>query len=226
MVNKSAIKIKTIAFLKSLFGKRVIYQLLERKYIEIYKRNKILFIHIPKAAGTSIANVLYGKRNGHLKASFVKIKMGELLYSEKYSFTVTRNPYDRLISAYRFARQGRTKDGAIADPEFYQAPIFETFEGFIKKWLTHQDLNLLDPVFQPQYSFVFDDNEQLLVDGLFKMESMEELEKVLSERLKKEVKIGKKNKSQIKIETVYTPQLEEIVYGLYKKDFILLGYDK
>lgn len=225
-MNKSVLKIKAIIFLKSIFGEEIVEKILLFKYIKRYKKSKIIFIHIPKAAGTSISGVLYKKRNGHLRAAYVKKALGEQLYNKKYSFSVTRNPYDRLVSAYNFARQGQTKEGAIAHPEQYQAPVFETFESFVVNWLVNQDLEKLDPVFQPQHIYVFDEANQLLVTDLFKLEEIEKVEQMLSDKLGKEIKIGKKNKSKGDGSKVYTNQLRETVYKLYKKDFLLLGYEK
>lgn len=226
MMNKSVLKIKAIFFLKSIFGEEIVEKILLFKYIKRYKKSKVVFIHIPKAAGTSISEVLYGKRNGHLRAENVKKVLGEELYNKKYSFSVTRNPYDRLVSAYNFARQGQTKEGAIALPEQYQTSIFETFESFVVNWLVNQDLEKLDPVFQPQHIYIFDDANQLIVTDLFKLEEIEKVEQMLSDKLSKEIKIGKKNKSKGYSSKVYSHKLREIVYGLYKKDFMLLGYEK
>src|SRR5699024_6551715 len=139
--NISKLKIGIISLGKKIIGDEIIKGYLEKNYIKNYNRQRIVFIHIPKAAGTSIAGLLYGKRNGHLKAEYVKKQLGEAAYAEKFSFSVSRNPYDRLVSAYNFARQGETKHGAIAHPEFYQSPVFETFESFIKNWLAKQDAN-------------------------------------------------------------------------------------
>lgn len=225
MINKSALKIKIVSLLRSVLGKERVGKMLINKYLSAYRSSSIIFIHIPKAAGTSITDVLYGQRNGHLTASVVKKGMGPD-FDRKYSFSVSRNPYSRLVSAYKFATQGETHDGAIANPSFYQQPVFSSFERFVKEWLIHQDLLALDNVFKPQHHFVFD-NSKLLVNDLFKLEEMDKLEDVLTKRLGKEVKINKKNttKSSEKQER-YTEELKDIVFKLYKKDFELFSYSR
>ncbi len=223
-MNLSPLKIKTVNFAKNLLGEKRTRQILNKKYIGNYQKQKIVFIHIPKAAGTSIAGLLYGKRNGHLKAEYVQKELGKT-FADKFSFSVSRNPYDRLVSAYNFARQGETKHGAIAHPEFYQSAVFDTFESFVKSWLVKQDLNTLDPVFQPQHLFVFKEGN-CLVDELFKVEEMGRLEDKLSDLLNKEVHFKKKNQSTYKEEINYIPELKELVYQLYQKDFELFNYSK
>lgn len=221
-MNLSPLKIKAVKLAKTLFGENRAGSFINKKYIANYNKHKIVFIHIPKAAGTSIAGLLYGKRNGHLKAEYVQQQLG-VNYKEKYSFSVSRNPYDRLVSAYNFARQGETKHGAITNPGFYQSSVFETFESFVENWLVKQDLNQLDPVFQPQHLFVFKD-KKCLVDELFKVERMEKLEGKLSSLLEKSVRFKKKNQSTYKKRIEYSPELKNKVYQLYQKDFELFGY--
>jgi len=52
------------------------------------------FVHVPKTAGTSICAALDIPCNGHVPAS---CKQG-------FRFGFVRNPYDRLLSAWRFKR--------------------------------------------------------------------------------------------------------------------------
>lgn len=225
MINVSSTKIKIISTLKILIGKKNLIKLLKRKYIENYKNNDIIFVHIPKAAGTSITEVLYGKRNGHLTASVIKNELGDD-FDKKYSFSVTRNPYDRLKSSYHFARQGQTNDGAIANSKLYQQPVFETFETFVRDWLVHQDLLKLDHVFRPQHHYLYE-QEVCLVNEVYQLENLEELENKLSKILNKTVKINKKNATQkTKNREMISDEIKDLIYTLYQKDFELFKYNR
>ena len=68
---------------------------------------KILFIHIPKAGGTSIATALYGKASGHpfLYQYYLANKHFTKTF---YKFCVVRNPYDRLVSAFSHISNGNS----------------------------------------------------------------------------------------------------------------------
>jgi len=224
-MNISVLKIKIVLFFKFFLGRKMVSHFLSNKYFKTYRKTGIIFIHIPKAAGTSIANAIYGKRNGHLTASAVKDGLkGE--YEKLFSFSVSRDPYSRLTSAYRFATQGQTKDGAIANPNLYSGEEFRDFETFITKWLINQNLNDLDNVFKPQHFFVFKE-KTCLVKKLYKLEDLSPLEQELSIRTGKKVHINQKNISNKNSKSIiYTTELKEIVYNLYKKDFELFDYNK
>lgn len=142
-MNKNRLKVILVSQAKKIMGEKVISFVFQEYYLRQYKKNKAVFIHIPKAAGTSIANAIYGKRNGHLKASFVQRKLGSDVIKNKYLFSVCRNPYSRLLSAYSFALQGATKDVAIAHFKQYKAPTFASFKTFVKDWLVNKTLHRL-----------------------------------------------------------------------------------
>ena len=64
---------------------------------------KCIFVHIPKCAGSSINQELNLKSlgfSGHSPASY----HSEFL-DKYFSFTFVRNPYDRIVSAYKYFRK-------------------------------------------------------------------------------------------------------------------------
>lgn len=63
---------------------------------------KCIFVHIPKCAGSSINQELNLKSvgfSGHSPMSY------HSEYSDYLSFTFVRNPYDRVVSAYKYFRK-------------------------------------------------------------------------------------------------------------------------
>lgn len=65
---------------------------------------KLIFIHIPKNAGTSIIKAM-GVENLYMDKTIEEYKEHYQDYWNKYTkFTVVRDPIDRFISAYKFAR--------------------------------------------------------------------------------------------------------------------------
>ncbi|MBC7005533.1 sulfotransferase family 2 domain-containing protein, partial [Photobacterium sp. BZF1] len=65
----------------------------------------ILFIHIPKAAGSSISLELYGVQISHCKIEeYISCDRNRLSSIKKFS--IVRNPIDRFISAYDFLCNG------------------------------------------------------------------------------------------------------------------------
>ena len=89
-----------------------------------------LFVHVPKAAGSSVVNALceytrycdleigatafgeaiqgpYVKRFGlakHSTAQQLKTLVGDEAWSRYFTFSFVRNPYHRMFSAFRFLR--------------------------------------------------------------------------------------------------------------------------
>jgi hypothetical protein len=70
----------------------------------INHEKKLIFIHIPKNAGTSIIKAM-GVENLFMDKTIEQYKEHYQNYWNKYKkFTVIRDPIDRFISAYKFAR--------------------------------------------------------------------------------------------------------------------------
>ena len=76
----------------------------------LYDR-KIVFIHIPKTAGTSIASALGREMDGsfslsHFTPSEAKKYIFQDGWERFYSFSVVRNPWERYISLYHYHKSG------------------------------------------------------------------------------------------------------------------------
>lgn len=71
--------------------------------INISHLHQCIFIHIPKAAGTSIKQALDLPGGGHPPWQYYYTTY-PLLWHKYSSFTVVRNPWDRLVSAYHYAK--------------------------------------------------------------------------------------------------------------------------
>lgn len=70
----------------------------------ICHKRKLIFIHIPKNAGTSIIKKM-GWENSFMNAGIDDYRERYKNYWKNYKkFTVIRDPIDRFISAYKFAR--------------------------------------------------------------------------------------------------------------------------
>ncbi|MFK8035744.1 MAG: sulfotransferase family 2 domain-containing protein [Hyphomicrobiales bacterium] len=193
-----------------------------------YKAAGVIFVHIPKSAGTSVANATIGRRAGHFTAQQIRKQMGTA-YDKLFKFAVVRHPRDRLLSAYSFARKGSTGSGAIRNPAQYQGQAFRSFDAFVEEWLdtpNPDDLRTRNVIFQPQSDFIFA-ADRLLVDYVGKVEAMGEVSQTLSERLRRELHIGHENRSghSSDFESAYTPTTRKIVERLYAQDFENFQYD-
>ncbi len=189
----------------------------------------VLFIHVPKAAGTSISQALYGRFMGHMRAADVE-RWGSAQVRVLPRFAVVRNPWDRLVSAYRFAKRGSGIGGIVAgirNPEQYRVPEFENFERFVREWLAPRDVRKLDGVFQPQWPFVCQANKQVMVDHVGRFEKLEQTHAFLEATLRRKLRFHRQNLSgpEIDYRSLYTPALAAAVRDIYSEDVEMFGYE-
>jgi hypothetical protein len=203
--------------------------LLVRRRAKYWRRAGIVFIHVPKAAGTSLNEALYGRFIGHPHALDVR-RWAPADVKALPSFSVVRNPWDRLVSAWRFARQGRgqgeTYRAGMWHPERYQGPEFETFECFVQDWLARRNVRKLDGVFQPQSLFLCDKAGRLLVDHVGRLDDLRPTFAFVEARAGAMPALGQANRSGdgVDYRTFYTPDLTKLVGEIYADDVERFGY--
>lgn len=203
-----------------------------KKWIKSYractywKKQGCIFIHVPKAAGTSINQALYGRTLGHFSADEIRHNFTEF-YDKAFVFSFVRNPWDRALSAYRFAKAGRTESMGIANSEKYKAPEFKSFESFLFDWLSKNDLNHVDFVFQPQYRFVCDRDKKIITDYIGKVENISQDIKEVERVTNRSLKLGQSNKTQAAsryTESYHNQDMIDMVSSLYAEDIELFSY--
>jgi len=193
------------------------------------KKGMVFYAHIPKCGGMSIENSLSALPT-HLKNPYLHgdnqlrfpcspqhfhadiiTKMFDV-NSFFYSFTVTRHPFSRLLSEYRF----RTD---IAER---QNKIMMEINDWIENTLNQYPNNnyLLDNHIRPQNEF--------LVPGMDVMKLEEGMDAIIS-RISRKIGISQlgdsvhRNKSK-SLETSIGLESKELIKRFYKSDFETLGY--
>lgn len=120
-----------------------------------YRRAGAVFIHVPKAAGSSIATALYGRRLGHHPAREL-MQEDPASWAALRKFSVLREPVARFLSAYAYALGGGTREGAIRWRAEYDDPTLRDVNAFVLDYLARGKLLDKDVVFWPQSHFVRD----------------------------------------------------------------------
>ncbi|MDQ4086405.1 MAG: sulfotransferase family protein [Pseudomonadota bacterium] len=189
-----------------------------------------VFIHVPKTAGTSFNQALYGRFIGqHLRAVDVA-RWAPPVVRALPSFAVVRNPWDRLVSAYRFARRGHgAGDGPrayIRRPDLYRAPEFSSFERFVKEWLVEREVTAIEDVFRPQSFFLCDGRGNVLVDHVGRLEQLAPTCDFVARHTGRRLDLPRLNASgeTVDYRRFYTPELARIVADIYRDDVALFGY--
>ncbi len=78
----------------------------------INHEQKVIFIHIPKTAGTSVIKALnslstkphklFPKMETHARAAEVRAVLGKNVWNDYFSFTFVRNPWAMMVSSYHW----------------------------------------------------------------------------------------------------------------------------
>ena len=190
--------------------------------IPLWREAGVVFIHIPKAAGTSISRELYGRTLGHY--SFQELeRWAPSVLTGCIVFTVVRNPYDRALSAYDFARSGGTESMGMQHASRYSGALFNSFETFACDWLPRQDPNRLDNVFLPQTHFTRGGH----FDHIGRVEHLDVTATFLEESLGRSVRFGRVNATRGPTEPVgatITIRARHAIDDYYKADFEAFSY--
>ena len=187
----------------------------------ILPEQKILFIHIPKCGGSSIAagllkkvdinfkiymqltpsqqkKYMCGIKEKHARASYYKNKLKS--YDKYYKFAVVRNPWERAMSSFE-----------------WHSPL--NFEQFI---------NLMDkqehPQVKPSLHFILEKNESIL-DDIFCFSKLPEVcSKLKISRLHKKERNSKRHFQEL--DQVKLDKFDEVVSRIYKDDIEYFGFEK
>lgn len=198
------------------------------KNYRLYKKHSALFIHIPKAAGVSFHYGIYGGDSlGHVPLNNYIKKYGEEKVNRLFKFTIVRNPYDRLASAYNYLKQGgRKKKNDIEYQNFIVK--FKNFEDFVLNGFNTNEYLKIEHLL-PQVYWLKNTDGQIRMDYIGRFETLETDFKKIIKLLGKNSEgysLPFKNKSKNNQVQEFTPEMLQIVNGIYAEDFEMLGYDK
>ncbi len=189
-------------------------------------KNNCIFIHVPKAAGTSVLQVLHGK-DIHIQRDHCEIQAfrsaNKDLYSEYFKFTFVRHPVDRIYSSYRYLLGGGSKMNNSTLPKLINEK-YPNFNDFIKEYLD-QDRIRTTFLFRPQFTYFCNESYVPLVDFVGRYESINDDFEVIKSKLNLERNLPRVNVSEVKKQVDVDDEAKEKIFNLYKKDFEILNYD-
>lgn len=131
----------------------------------------VLFIHVPKNAGMSISNALYGRQIKHRSMRYYG-RVAPDIARELPSFAILRDPVDRFLSAYAYARAGGSLHNSIAVPFHKRYRAFGCVDDALDHVEAARSVYDVDHVFRPQSWYVTGRRGAVAVKQLFLMDQM------------------------------------------------------
>ena len=197
----------------------------EKYSLKFFDQHKCIFVHIPKTGGVTISQCLFRNLSGgHAKICTYHMVFDQIEFNNYFKFTMVRNPWDRLVSAYTFLKLGGmdAHDKLWADRYLSK---YNNFTSFIKGWLTRKNI-YKKKHFVPQYNFVCSRNLKLLVDFVGYFESFEKDFEIIKKKLNIKCELEHLNKSKRKnYLDYYDDETKNIVANVYSEDIKIFGYD-
>lgn len=203
-------KISSQSFLR--FTKKKLLTL-KNDYLDDY-----IFIHINKNGGTSISQALRIPQE-HYTAFEKRSRVGQRSWNKKITFSVVRNPWDRIVSMYCY----RIKTNQT---ELHRHKL--SFEEWLRFTLVDKDPVFYDKpkMFMPQFDWLVDENSDLIVSNLLRFESLSDDFQDFTTKLGLSSialpHVNKTNRSSYS--SYFTSETKDIVENFYLKDINAFGY--
>ena len=189
----------------------------------ISHKYKFIFIHIPKTAGMSIDKKFTNTRGICYKTDYEGLwhytteeiieKFGDGVWDEYTSFTVVRNPWDRMVSEYSWQRQQNWGNRDISFFDFCKC----NYDWYPEKEKLH---------LKTQFSFCIDSAKTFRIGNLVKFENLQEGLNIVCDKIGiPHQKLRHINKSKHKHYTeYYDDENRQIVAEKFAKDIEYFGY--
>lgn len=212
-----------------------------RKAIRNVRRRGFWFVDIPRTSSSSIRAELgrqfgdpYGKFNlvpehrqlqsfeDHLPAVKVRELIGNAYWDNCFTFTIVRNPWDRLVSIFRY----RERLGAI--------PKGLGFRDYVLQFRSPRYGNPLAAHFGHYYYFgmaeyVLDYDDRMLVDYIGRFETRERDLAVIADRIEcpalGRIHLQRTNENGAHYSAMYDEETRQIVAEVFRRDIELFGYE-
>jgi len=199
--------------MKSIFvrAKKVIRSMKQRHL------DRFVFIHINKTGGSSVEKAL-NIPHGHETALEKIEEIGQKKWDEKLTFTIVRNPWDKVVSHYYYRL--KTNKTNLRDN-----PI--EFTEWVKRAYGTQDAPYYDvpKMFMPQVNWITDKNGKILVDEIIHFENLESEFNAVLEKLGKNTNLPHVKKSDRgNYREYYDEDTIAIVRNWFEGDIEKFGY--
>jgi len=187
----------------------------------------VLLIRIPRTASVSASFYIYGRVANipHRSALFYQ-RADPAFFSSATKIAVVRNPWSRLVSAYKYLKSNGT-DVSKPNPQTRRAvQNIRSIEHLVFDYLVPnvKSMHRLDPTLHHQHTYICDANGIPLIDNIFKLEEIEKFRVFMAscgvcgtlDRLN----VSNTSPAAVRL----PPTIVDAVATVYAKDIALFGY--
>jgi hypothetical protein len=216
------------------------YKLLIPYGVRQIKKNVFWFVDIPRSSSTSIRLELAEKfgrvysKNGvfekkhnsfqifpnHFSARAMRDIMGKDEWKNIFSFTIVRNPWDRIVSLYFYRLRANLLRADMTFREYVlklKSSTIEKNKAF--KYHGHYFGNS---------DYILDENDNIIVNFIAKYENRDEDIKYIGEKIGfpelGKLTLQKASPNKMHYSEYYDGETKEIIRSIYSKDIDLFGY--
>ena len=195
--------------------------------LQPFDQYECIFIHIPKNGGISVANGLFGQGRmlgGHYSNDFYRIIFGEE-FNHYFKFAITRNPWDRLVSAFHYLKGGGLDFRDVAW-ERKHISQYNDFSTFVDSWVCSKNVKK-GMHFIPQSEFICDTEGKIVTDYIGRFECIDHDFANLAKKLKiKNARLLHSNQSKRRKDYrfYYSDEQAKRVESVYAADIKAFGY--
>lgn len=191
-----------------------------------YERHQCIFVRIPKCATRSLAKSLFGdKGGGHTDILAYRMIFGNQRFERFFKFGFVRNPWDRVVSAFHFLKDGGLNNNDARWAERHLAS-YSDFGSFVKQWVDPESVRSRIH-FRPQYEFLCDESGKLLVDFVGYYENLEQDFAYVQRRLGLSAELVYTNRNRTRSRDYrehYDEESAAIIADVYREDINQFQY--
>ncbi|MEH6586806.1 MAG: sulfotransferase family 2 domain-containing protein [Halioglobus sp.] len=177
-----------------------------------------VFIHINKTGGSSIEKAL-GIGLDHSTALEKYRQLGHCAWQRKFTFTMVRNPWDKVVSHYHY--RVRTNQTGLADKTV-------PFAEWLQRCYVDHDPRYYDQprMFMSQRQWLVNEKDELLVEFIGRFENLAEDFGSICQRVGVAAELGHaKPSSRGSYRDYYDTASEALVREYFAEDLALFGYE-
>jgi len=131
---------------------------------------------------------------------------------------IVRNPFDLFVSYFLHYRQtGWASVNLVHE--------ITSFDDFVSKYVDPNFVWHLPPMKKSMFSFIYDKNDNLMIDEYYKLEKIDEVNTFLKNNNLPELHLENKTENKKDYKTYYNEEQVDTLREIWKKDLEYFNYD-